>query len=65
MKVREKRGWEGRVLDGHIGLEGDLSFSNLMMYLVRGGFGGFGIGVLDVMSVPYPSAILLITYVIK
>jgi hypothetical protein len=47
------------VLDGHIGREGDLSFSTLMMYLLQGGIERFGIGVSDVMSAPYPSAISL------
>ena len=49
--VGEKRGWGCLVLDGRIGLGGDSSFSTLMMYLIRGGFGGFEIGLLGVMFV--------------
>jgi len=42
--VEGKIGLVVPVLDGRIGLEGDLSFSTLLMYLTRGGSGGFGIG---------------------
>jgi len=49
--VGEKRGWGGLVLDGRRGLGGGLSFSTLLMYLIRGDFGGFGIGLSDVMFV--------------
>jgi len=53
------RGLVVPALDVRRGLGGDLSFSVLMMYLIRRGFEGFGIGLLDVMSELYPSAKLL------
>ena len=58
--VRGKRGLVIPALGGRKGPGGDLSFSVLMMYLIRRGFEGFGIGLLDVMSELYPSAKLLI-----
>ena len=48
--VEGKRGWVVPVSDGRRRLGGELSFSALLMYLIRAGFGGFGIGSLDVTS---------------